>query len=209
MPKWSPDPLAWFEADAYIIGGGSSLRAFDWATLVGRNTVGCNAAYALGEDVCKVCLFGDDSFFKHHQDDLAKFKNDVVTCAPSLATSTLPWLKWMPRLPRGLGLTKLGWNFNTGSAAVNLAFLMGATTVYLLGFDMHLDEERRPNWHDHVISPPSDAVYKRFLEGFRYVERDRARYFADRKIINLHDGTSNLGVFPSMSLAQHFERKMS
>ena len=75
-PKWQGQ-------DAYIIGGGPSLRDFDWELLRGLNTIGCNDAYKLGEAFCKVCIFGDSKWFYHHADNLANYGGEVYGIEPS------------------------------------------------------------------------------------------------------------------------------
>ena len=49
----------WYNQDAYIIGGGSSLKDFNWKLLEKLNTIGCNDAYKLGSEVCKICMFAE------------------------------------------------------------------------------------------------------------------------------------------------------
>ena len=65
-------------------------------------------------------------------------------------------VKWIDFLPRSLSLDPWrvgGWC--GGSSAVNLAFLLGANPIVLLGFDM-----RPGNWHDNHQKPPLQGQHR-------------------------------------------------
>ena len=204
MPEWKPEPI-WKGEEAFVIGGGTSLRGFDWSSLKDENTIGCNNAFRLGPDICDVCVFVDRKFIfsgpnqlrKGYYDELAKFPNPVVTNDTQLKTRPEPWIKWMPRRPKGLHLDALGFNANCGATAINLALLFGAKTIYLLGIDMHLDKDGHPNWHAHQIDKPSKEVYERMLATFGHVSKDLAVKFPGCKVFNVNKN-SNLMVFPKL-----------
>jgi hypothetical protein len=202
MGSWTPTTI-WEGQDAYIIGGGRSLRSFDWSLLHGKNTIGCNDAFKLGVDVCKVCIFGDMNFWRTYYEGLQKFSGMVVSALQALRKDSPEWLKIVDRKARGLHTDAIGWNTNTGAMAVNLALLFGARRVFLLGFDMQMTDGK-PNWHDDVITKPNPKVYNKFLSAFQFVARDLALKFPGRQIINVTDG-SRLDVFPKVSLKDHFE----
>jgi len=197
----------WKDQDAYIIGGGSSLRGFDWGKLNPLNTVGCNDAYKLGRKVCKVCVFGDYSWWRHHSEKLEGYHGIVVTNTEALAVDKPPWVHYYDRQVCGMSNDgALGWNGNTGSVAVNLALVLGAKTVYLLGFDMGLGRKNKSNWHDEIIHP--DAVlpssYQLFLDRWTGVSEGARDTFPDRKVYNLND-KSNLPGMKSMSFTEYWE----
>ena len=204
MPEWKPEPI-WKDQEAFVIGGGPSLRDFDWSLLRNENTIGCNNAFRLGPDICKICLFVDRKFIfvgkKRKREgfykELAKFPNPVVTNDRHLQICREPWIKWMPRKTRGLHLDALGYNKNCGASAINLALILGATTIYLLGIDMHLDGKGNPNWHTHLIDEPSRGVYARMLTSFKYVSKDLYTKFPDCKVFNVNKN-SDLNVFPKL-----------
>lgn len=204
MSGWIPE-CEWEGQDAYVIGGGPSLHNFDWNLLRGKNTIGCNDAYKLGEEICKVCIFGDTNFWRVYHEGLATFKNPVVTSNQSFLSKDLPWLKVMDRKARGMSRTGLGWNTNTGASGLNLALLYGAKRVFLLGFDMTM-RDGKTNWHDEIVTKPNPKVYDKFLRAFEYVARDASLLFPDREIFNLTD-SSRLDVFPKVSLAVHFRKE--
>lgn len=193
MPAWKPEQ-AWRRHDVFIIGGGPSLVNFDWSRLTGRLTVGCNSAYLLGARICKVCVFGDGSlsnrtsFWNCNKDRLAAYAAQggvVFTNHPALFCDETPWLWTVRRQARGLSTTdRLGWNHNTGSTAINLALLLGARRLYLLGFDMRPNNSRN-NWHDNGDSAVDPSVYREFIVNYKYVVRDWHEKFGDREIVNL------------------------
>ena len=199
MPVWKPE-AKWAGQDVFIIGGGNSLRErhFDWNLLKPELTIGCNTAFLLGPEVCKICVGGDRRWFEHFEDDLEKFKGVVFTNHSSLRNSKKPWLWWIGRESVGLHTTSLGWNGNTGAVAINLALVLGASRIFLLGFDMKI-VAGKSNWHDHILDKTAvrPEVYPKFCEEFRHVYKDWKAKFADREIINVTDD-SNLEWFPKV-----------
>jgi hypothetical protein len=207
MAWWTPTPI-WRDQACYIIGGGPSLEGFDWSLLRGRKVLGCNAAFYLGSPVCPITIFGDAKFLHKHMSGLVRYVAEggiVVTNSSRLRRPPPPgWLHMMKKQLRGLATDALGWNGNTGASAINLALLFGASTVYLLGYDMKLSPEGKANYHNAYAHPPRAHVFKRFKRGMVDVQKDLPRLFPGRKVINLEDGTSGLDVFPKMSLVGHF-----
>lgn len=200
MPHWKPK-ANWKDQEVFIIGGGYSLKKnnFDWNLLKSERTIGCNTAFKLGSDICDICIFGDKRWYNHYHTDLAKFGGTVISNAPFLARSSPPWVWFIPRERRGLFSEKLGWNGNTGASAINLALILGASTVYLLGFDMKLIDGKS-NWHEEVIR--KDAVkpssYERFNQEFGFVKSGWKKNFPDRKIFNVTNDSA-LDVFPKLN----------
>jgi hypothetical protein len=201
--QWNPEEW-WAGSDAFIIGGGDSLRSFDWARLFGRKTIGCNDAYRLGPDVCSACIFGDLRWFQIHRKSLEAYANQspVFTNQPSLHTGQgVPWLRTLRRESGGLHTRALGWGGNTGCAAINLALLLGARRVFLLGFDLKIGKGGKTNWHDANISKPTEASYVRFHKGFVDMANDLPRVFPGREVYNCGPD-SNLRAFPMMDLEE-------
>ena len=185
MPRWIPEAV-WKGEDVFIIGGGPSLKTFDWELLRPENTIGCNDAYKHGVDICSVCLFGDHAWFKEHlKKGLLDYKGIVFTSSPYLQRSDYDWLWILTRHSRGLHLNALGWNKNTGAEAVNLALILGAKRIFLLGFDMHLGEDGESNWHNNNLDKPKEVVYKTFLKEFGRVAAALSRDFPEIEVFNI------------------------
>lgn len=207
MPFWKPEKT-WDGLDVFIIGGGHSLRSFDWDLLKPEMTIGCNMAFSLGEDICKLCIFGDSKWFKVFESELERYKGIVFTNVPQLAKSRLSWLWIMTRKMNGLHHTALGWNGNTGASAINLALLLGAKRVLLLGFDMKLSENKKSNWHDRIIQGPRQSVYPMFVKQFGRVASDLTKKFPGCKIINITDD-NRLSMFPSIGVEEFWNERKS
>jgi len=210
---WFPDPI-WEDESCYIIGGGPSLKGFDWNLLKDKNRIGCNAAFYLGADIVPIMIFGDAQFLKQHRsglDSYAKAGGWVVTNSTRIEKLDPPkYLKQMKKQLKGCGINCLAWNGNTGASAINLALLFGVNIIYLLGFDMQLGKNGKANFHDAYNQKTEAKTYNRFIRGMVNLSKDVRRFFPKVKIINLEDDTSALGVFPKESLKEHFsERKVS
>lgn len=202
MPTWSPSPI-WGGQDAFIIGGGPSLRGYDFSRLAGKNVIGVNDAFRLGPKINSYVLFGDSGFWKENMAQLETCGVPVVTLHPSLMFINVPWLLQMARMKDGIHEGPvLGWNYNTGAAAINLANTLGAVRIFLLGFDLGKKaDDGRSHWHDHRTKTIPEDSYDRFIRGFRSVAEGMARY-PETKVLNVTDGSSRLPVFERITFAQ-------
>lgn len=207
MPRWDPKPI-WLGEDAYIVGGGPSLRTFDWDLIRGKNTIGCNSAFSLGADIVKINIFGDLRWWEEiGSKQASSYGGIMIGCLSGTEDAKCEWLLTMKRSTQtGLSKKELGFNGNSGSLAVNLALILGARRVFLLGFDMKLGTRGQANWHDIRYEKAQAEVYQRFINGFAWVKRDLPKHFPGCEIINLTDD-SKLDLFPKVSLAEHFKRE--
>lgn len=196
MPRVDPLPF-WLGQSAYVIGGGPSLRGFNFTQLAGKHTIGCNHAYKLGKAICEIALFGDEPFWNSEKGGLAGFGGWVVTnkhlpVAP-------PWLRTYARADEGLcddGKT-LAWNYNTGALAVNLALTLGAGRVLLLGVDL-ANTHSATHWHHHATEQPNASHYTRFGGGFANVAAGLVSgLFPNSQVVNVVlEGEGALPMFP-------------
>lgn len=205
MPLWTPEP-EWEGQEAIIIGGGPSLAGFDFSCLQGHRIIGCNDAFRLGPDIVDICIFGDESWWQKNKFELEQFSGRKVTCAPALMNLNCDELLQMNRLRDGIqhGCT-LGWNYSTGAAAVNLAFSLGANTIYLLGFDMGRGDQGKTHWHSHTFRTIHDSSIARHIRGFHTLAQSLKR-FPQVKVWNVTDGSSKLPVFDRLTFAQFLSR---
>jgi len=201
MPIWTPTE-DWKGQDVFIIGGGKSLEHFDWNLLRNELTIGCNDAYQHGSDICKLCVFGDGKWWAAHEEKLKKYHGVVFTNIGILRNSKIPWLWWMPRGSSGLYRDCLGWS-STGNIAVNLAVLLGAKRIFLLGFDMHLTKGRA-NWHTNTLDKPISEVYGKFISGFAKIKKDLESKFPGTEIVNITDNSS-LNMFSKIGVEEFWK----
>lgn len=207
--RWCPDRI-WEGCEVFIIGGGKSLDGWDFGNLIGEKTIGCNDAYIHGPKICNICIFGDRKFLRAHENGLANFAKSgglVVTNERHLEISTLSWLNWMPRQNKGLHTDALGWNTNTGASAINLALILGAGTVFLLGFDRHRTKGET-NWHPNKLDKYTPELYQRMNASDGYMKKDLNIKFPGCEVINVTDG-SDLPHWPKVSFTQFWNERKS
>ena len=207
MPVWTPKKN-WDGRDVFVIGGGTSLKTFDWDLLKSERTIGCNKAFELGIDICKICVFGDCKFYLRYKEELALFEGVCFTNIPRLHPSPDPWLWSIKRAVSGFHTDALGWNGNTGAAAINLSLLLGAKNTYLLGFDMALSDAGDSNWYDNELDKPNPQSYKKFKEGMSGLARDLAVKFPEQHVFNVTN-QSALEIFPKLDLNAFIESRLS
>jgi len=205
MPRWIPEKI-WNNQDVFILGGGNSLERFDWNILKNENTIGCNDAFKHGKEICKICIFGDVKWFRTFERELALYKGSVFTNSSQLQKTNLPWLWTMTRKAYGLHKDALGWNGSTGTCAINLAVLLGAKRIFLLGFDMHLSKDKRANWHPNRLDKPNKDIYSKFLRGFRKLAVDLKEKFPDTQVVNVTDDSS-LDLFPKVGVDEFWKER--
>lgn len=193
----------WRGQEAFIIGGGSSLHNFDFKKLAGRNTVGCNEAFRLGDEIVKICLFGDSSWFQKSKWDLESGRGQmkVLSVSVGLEHLRLPWLWHVSRAEKGFysGGSVVGWNYSTGAAAISLAVNLGASRIFLLGFDSNPDSPTT-HWHNRYPKRTEAKSIIRFMKGYKVVADGVNKLGVE--VLNVTDGTTRIDVFPRISFQQ-------
>lgn len=173
--KWKI-PKIWEGGDCWIIGGGPSMpRQFGVPSDVidkvrsgelppssyssymhkihDKHVIGVNSAYKLG-DWIDIVTFGDIDWYKANRQELLKKK--VILVAFNQIEEDIKYafdgIRTVPRnldVPKGLSTkpNTVSWNKNTGLASINLAYHLGVKRIFLLGFDMKLDDSKKQHWH--------------------------------------------------------------
>jgi uncharacterized Rossmann fold enzyme len=205
-------PEMWADETVYIIGGGPSILWTPLDAIHGRPVIGVNNAFTLGPWV-DIIFFGDMGWWERERLNVLRHPGIVVTCLPGDKFKDIKRVKQVPRdkVP-GLHIrtrNKVNWNENSGGAAVNLAVLLGASRIVLLGFDFKTDKERGfrqgHNWHNfHTGGPAQDIYRSKFLKGFRQMAKDLESMNAGGwhrgvEILNATPGSA-LDVFPMVAL---------
>lgn len=166
----------WSGARAFIVGGGPSLKSFDFSRLDGELTIGINRAF---EKFDPTIIFGMDSRFWTWLEE-GRFGEAARDKFTNYRYGLKLWLNY----GKGLGLYpedfltlqslgEQGWSEslesgigdgnNSGYAALNLAYCLGANPIVLLGFDMKGDGQGKQVWfHDGYPKVQGENVYDRF-----------------------------------------------
>lgn len=198
-------PRIWSGGDVWILGGGPSIvEQFEipkeivdsvkaktdtpssyspfMSFLHDKHVIGINVAYLIGDWIDMV-FFGDSSFFLEHQNGLRAFEGLKVSCATN--TQKVPWVKFLDRdgnHARGITQNKrmVSWNQNSGAASISLAAHTGAKRIFLLGFDMTLNNNEQ-HWHtlykkDKSVvkntKRPNVLPFERHMRGFPLIAHD-------------------------------------
>lgn len=208
-------PQLWPGETVFIIGGGPSLEGMDLTSIHSRRVIGVNDAYTLGKWV-DICFFGDyDWWTKHNKDwiqpdsspghaGLKKFGGLVVTNAERCRQDS--GVLVMSRRPKGLHLQAeyLGWNANSGAAAINLAIILGAKKIVLLGFDMKLGNKGQMNWHKNKKAKPNPGLFDKFQTGFAELKKGIDKLRPDAEVVNATPN-SDLTIWPMVELKPNGE----
>lgn len=210
-PLWNP-PKMWKGSTVFIIGGGSSLKGFDFSVLEGQRIIGCNDAYQLG-DMVDICCFGDVSWFDKHNKDLVSYPDG--TTRPGLANfsglkvtnvSEQIFDQSVNRCHREwqeISFDKpytLGWYSCTGNLAICLAVHLGAKKIILLGFDNECIKGQS-NWHPNLVDGDNQPaeIYTKFAKHSDLLKKDLLAAGIDVEIINAN-AESKLKTWKTLSL---------
>lgn len=178
----------WKGKRAFVVGSGPSLKNFDREHLRKELTIGCNMEYVWRPTISlvqDVRLFrGDGSlvglkdrpdwyqsgswpvYFKGHRDQEKIDANDFIYQAESCHTSDDPF-SWGRTLEGGLT-----YGANVGLAALSLADVLGASPIYLLGFDCGFGPRRETHCHDsypqnwQLPEASQQEVFARWIKEF-------------------------------------------
>ena len=161
-----------------------------------------NDGYRLGSWP-DICFFADYGWYKAHRESLAKWSGLKIGSCPPIEGNN-DGIKYLKRLNRPMGLNAkphlLNWNFNSGSAAINLAVPhLGVRQAILLGFDMGWPDGQS-HWHQgHGNGHKPRPNYDKWAEVLSVVAQDAAKLGIE--IINCSPGTA-ITAFPVMNLKE-------
>jgi len=165
-------PRVYEDKTVFVIGGGPSLNHMNLKPIHDRPVVGCNNAYELGTWVDWI-IFADKRWWGWNYEKVERWQNrDRVIClVPQLLDDQQRWpfLKFVRRDEARFGLSveqdTICWNRGCGGAAINLAYLLGARRIVLLGFDMRMVEGKH-NWHDNHKHEERPKIYQNSMVPF-------------------------------------------
>lgn len=210
----------WSGHAVYIVGGGPSLRDFDWGLLRGRpgkvlviNAAMFNVPWAdafFTEDLRFIDRFAGSPGYKAFQG--VKVFHALHESQLAQAVRIDPHLQiverkredkfWSRSLSEGLC-----WSSNSGIGAMNLACILGGDPIYLLGFDCRRRAPgQNPNYHEHY--PQDWRMPTGQEENFRSDFENWASFWMrDRQVINLVNPAepSAIRCWPTMDWGGHFK----
>jgi hypothetical protein len=145
----------------YIVGGGPSLKGFDFNRLKDKTVIAVNKAF-LQLPFAQVLYWSDTRFFEWHSKEIEFFKGIKVTCRPQPKRSDV--INLLNTGKTGLETMSYGLRDggNSGYAAINLAYHLGAKRVVLLGFDMQTNG-KETHWHDGYSSTADTGTMERLM----------------------------------------------
>ncbi len=173
---------AWKNQRCFIIGGGPSLKEFDFSKLKNEFTIGVNRAYEKFDCTINFAMDRDlYSWITHgklglgSQTKFHDFKGFPVWLDAS-----------MYNYPNGVFIVKksatnrlsesieagIGGGTNSGYGAFCLAVALGANPIYLLGFDMKGDGEKQAWWHNGYPDKQNNKIYASFINDFKRVAEE-------------------------------------
>lgn len=174
------------EVNAWIIGSGTSLKGFDLSRLDKEFTIAINHSVEFYPK-SKCLLFGDKVFLKHSNFNLHEYPGMIYATNHCKGTKTegLKNIRYFeadrqqPNMKFEKGLFH---PCSSGLLALNLAVIMKAKRIFLLGFDYYYDKGETHfygNIYPHHLEYPEDRIFKK-IQKFRFFERFKS------KIINLN-----------------------
>lgn len=169
------------------------------------HVIGVNASLYLG-DWIDFNFFGDLGFWEKNRTQLKAHPAPAITCHAQFENkdgmTRGSGVKYVPQdLQHREGISTrihphISWNGNSGAAAINLAYHLGAKRIFLLGFDMRMVNQQS-HWHsEYPKSPQGSQPYGIHLRGFPAIKQDAA--ILNLKIYNVSP-ESALKEFPRIT----------
>lgn len=181
------------------MGGGPSVKDMDLLPLKHHRTIGVNDAFKLLPFI-DITWFTDCQWYKWNAEALQSF-GGLIVGAPRCCCNHSRVLQ-LRRLDSS-GITtnpeQVKWNKSSGASAINLAVLLGAKKVFLIGFDMQVKDGNH-NWHTNHFHKPRTEIYRDlFLDPFTQIAED-----AEKLQVQIFNATSDsaLKIFPFVDLKE-------
>jgi len=204
---------AWEKQRCFIIGGGESLKGFDFSRLDDELTIGVNRSYEFYDSTLlyMMDLLYQERITRGEMDKYTRleskkkfedFKGTKIMLCPVSPYPIDPSIHLIRRIEKRYVSLDI-WEgifggSNSGFGALMLAIAMGASPIYLLGFDLKCDQ----NTHWHNGYPGQNAFdQNRKNESFRELFDEFAPALGKIgfKIINLNPDSA-LECFEKMTV---------
>lgn len=186
----------WKGQRCFIVAGGQSVNDFDLKQLEGENVIGVNLAFRLVE--CSIIYAMDARLWGWIENNLTgpgdkeKFDaSQAIKVWSDINDAPLPEDIYIAPAVNRQGLSEsfedgIGAGTNSGFGALNLALILGASEIYLIGFDFYGDR-----WHaGYPEQGQADNAYHRTC----FEENSEEYKKFSSRIINLNP-KSDLKIF--------------
>lgn len=197
----------------FIVGGGPSLTNFDWSLLEGKNVLVLNRGVEKVPNALAL-LWNDVKFHKDNEENIKNFQGIKITTTRYMPPGSshpcecdIIWVKGKNYLgdfggPMEESPYVINQGSNTGYSALNVAYHLGAKTIYLLGYDMKLDKDKT-NWHNGY--PNQNPLSTKMIETFSMVFWGSEKLYKEKdiKIYNVNND-SELTEFEIKTLEEIF-----
>lgn len=188
----------WEGRRCFIVSGGPSLKGFDWDLLRGELTIGVNRAVEYFDPTVSLSIdarwyewttsgkLGEEAKLRYG----AFNGHKVMVCGEADKAYNYPaTVQSIAGYPGGHRLSPalrfgLGHGDNSGLAALNLALCLGASQIYLLGFDCNPNTDTQEHFHDGYPEMQRGCVYKKFIASFNLIAEEAKKR---AKIINVNE----------------------
>jgi hypothetical protein len=150
----------WSGQSVYIVGGGPSLKGFNWNHLKGKHTIAINKAFKV-IPWSEVLYWTDARFYRWHKHDIDALEGIKVTCrnapclSPNIILLTTSGKTGIDKRPNFIRAGN-----SSGFAAINVAYHLGVKKIYLLGFDME-SSDKNTHWHEGYGIRHDHNIYQR------------------------------------------------
>jgi hypothetical protein len=199
-----------FDDTCYIVGGGSSLRNFDWADLDGKFVIAINRAYEVLPNA-QIVYFTDLDFWQMHRDRMLAHKGKKIKGTIGKETVNNPDVEeYKLSGPQGLETIpkQLRHGYNSTYAAINLAAVhLKFKKIYLLGIDMkwgNQGNKATSHWHSGHKRIDAESVYLRMIKAYDTIGEPLRKLGTE--VINI-TRDSDLKVFPKVDFDTVFGEK--
>ena len=197
----------------FIVGGGPSLNNFDWTLLEDKNVLVLNRGLEKLPNALAL-LWNDVKFHKDNEERIKNFPGIKITTTRYMKPGSshpcdcdIVWVKGRNYLSDLRGTIEesphlINQGSNTGYSALNVAYHLGAKTIYLLGYDMKIDKDKT-NWHNGY--PNQISLTPKMMKTFLMVFQGSNELYKEKdiKIYNVNNN-SELTEFETKSLEEVF-----
>lgn len=197
------EPGKWSAKDCVVVGGGPSLKTFDWNLLVRHPRVivvnrawrDCPmAALWFSEDIRVIELWHEDSAWKAFQGTKIFHALDPAYADRAEKLDSSLWIIERKRRDKFWASTfdeGLSYSSNSMIGALNIASILQASPIYILGLDCNAIGKREVNYHDEYeragFDRTGDHQYESFKSDF---EHWAALHLKNVSVINLNPASA-------------------